>query len=280
MGESFQEGQEFMTSMFELDLAAEAVAAKLRRAEQSRVACSPVKEELAAGGVSSAYRVQQINVALRLLSGRRLIGHKIGLTSPAVQKQLGVSEPDYGCLLSDMVLGDGGTLPLGRLLQPKAEAEIALVLGQDLDMPDPNIADVMRATALVFPAIEIVDSRISDWKISLLDTIADNASSGMFVLGTPGIKPEGFAFSSCSMKMTVDGNLVSEGSGASCMGSPLNAAAWLATCLHALNKPLRAGQILLTGALGPMVPISAGQHVRASIEGLGDVSFNVEGAPG
>ncbi|MEX0405289.1 fumarylacetoacetate hydrolase family protein [Aquibium sp. LZ166] len=252
-----------------------AVAAMLREAEDSGKPCPPILDLLPAGDVEAAYKVQQINIDHKIGSGRRLIGRKIGLTSVAVQRQLGVSEPDYGALLSDMIVGDGETIAFDRLLQPKAEAEIALILGADLDMPSPNLADVLRATAFVLPAIEIVASRIQNWKISLVDTIADNASSGMFVLGTPAIRPEGFSFGDCAMELKLNDEVVSTGSGRACMGNPLNAAAWLAAQMHALGTPLRAGEIIMTGALGPMTVVGPSSKVFASIENLGTVSFNM-----
>lgn len=255
----------------------EDAARRLREAENSSAQCAPITDMLSAGDLGAAYAVQQLNIDRRIGRGERLIGRKIGLTSLTVQRQLGVSHPDYGALLSEMIVGDGETLSPYRLLQPKAEAEIALVLGADLTMPSPNVADVLRATALVMPSIEIVDSRIKDWKISLIDTIADNASSAFFVLGSPAIHPAGFDFSGCAMEMTVNDVLVSKGDGRACMGSPLNAAAWLARRMQELGTPLLKGDIVMTGALGPMQSVSAGDRVAARFVGLGTVSFNLGG---
>ena len=184
--------------------AIEEAARRLRDAKMTGAQCEPVSSLLSGQDIEAAYAVQQLNVERRIARGQRLIGRKIGLTSMAVQRQLGVSQPDYGALLSDMIVGDGATLPPEGLLQPKVEAEVALVLGSDLDLDEPNVADVLRAVAFVLPAIEIVDSRIRDWKISLVDTIADNASSARFVLGTPAIRADGFDFAGCVMEMTIN----------------------------------------------------------------------------
>ena len=252
-----------------------AVAAEaLWQAEKKATPCAPIQEHLKDYGLDAAYAVQQANIERRLAGGSRLIGHKIGLTAKAVQAQMGVDQPDYGTLLSDMIVGDGGIISSVRVLQPKIEAEIAFILGDDLDIAQPNAADVLRATVFIAPAIEIVDSRIADWNITLLDTIADNASSGLLVLGAPVISPLGFDFSNCAMEMTLNGQTVSAGTGAACMGSPVNAVAWLAEKMRANGTPLRAGQIILSGALGPMAPVTGKAVVQASIGGLGHVSVS------
>lgn len=250
-------------------------ADRLWQAEETGSTCEPVRDLLADGGADAAYRVQQINTDRKRKAGLRLIGRKIGLTSFAVQKQLGVDEPDFGALLSDMILGDGCALPPGRILQPKAEAEIAFLLGSDLDVAMPNVADVLHATACVMPAIEIVGSRVSNWDIRLVDTIADNASSGMFVLGTPARSPLGVDFTGCAMEMRLDDRVVSSGSGAACMGNPLNAVAWLAGRMQAMGQPLRAGEIILSGALGPMFALEQSGRITAEISGFGCVSFTI-----
>ncbi|MEQ8694320.1 MAG: fumarylacetoacetate hydrolase family protein [Gammaproteobacteria bacterium] len=250
-----------------------AVAETLRRAQADRTPCAPVRDRIADADIDAAYAIQQMNIDARIADGQRLIGRKIGLTSPAVQAQLGVDQPDYGALLSDMVLPENGRLHLDDILQPKAEAEIAFILGDGLDMKMPTVVDVLRATQFIAPAIEIVGSRIANWDIRLCDTVADNASSGMFVLGSPVRKPEGFDFTGCGMRMYADDNLVSEGSGRACLGNPLNAVAWLAARMQAMGAPLRGGEVILSGALGPMSPLSTPCHIRAEIEGLGTVAF-------
>ena len=249
------------------------VAERLRAAEASGVPCAPVRDLLPEGDVAAAYRVQTENVGRRIAAGARLIGRKIGLTSRAVQMQLGVDQPDYGALLSDMVVEDGGRLAQSRVLQPKAEAEIAFVLDRDLDMEAPNVADVLRATAYVLPSIEIVGSRIADWNIRLADTVADNASSAMFVLGTPARRPADFDFTGCEMQMTIGEETASTGAGRACLGNPLNAVVWLAARMQEIGTPLKAGEIVLSGALGPMVALVAPGRVAAEIAGLGRVSF-------
>lgn len=249
-------------------------ADRLWAAAQAGTPCSPVRDLLASGDVAAAYRAQQINIDRRIADGRaRVVGRKIGLTSAAVQAQVGVDTPDYGVLLSDMVVDDGGILEAGRLLQPRAEAEICLVLGTDLDMPFPTQADVLRATEYVLPSIEIVDSRVENWDISIVDTIADNASCGAFVLGTPARRPADIDFAHCEMTMQINGETRSTGSGRACLGNPLNAAVWLARVMYDLGTPLRAGEIVLTGALGPLVPVVEGDQVEATISDLGSVLF-------
>lgn len=251
-------------------------AAALWTAQESGQPCAPLRESLAVHGVEAAYRVQELNIARRLNRTVRPVGRKIGLTSAAVQKQLGVNEPDFGLLLSDMVVPDGGVMAAGAVLQAKAEGEIAFVLGADLDLPAPTAADVLRATAFIMPAIEIVGSRIMNWDISLIDTVADNASSGMFVLGSPSRAPIGFDFADCAMQMTFDGTPVSTGTGRACLGNPVNAVAWLAGRMHSLGAPLRAGEVILSGALGPMAAPPPGTTIEVSISGLGKATFALE----
>lgn len=184
-------------------------------------------------------RLEQLNIEKNLAAGKRTIGRKIGLTSPAVQKQLGVGHPDYGTLLSDMIIGDGLSLRDGEIIQPRAEAEIAFILGRDIETPHPNVSDVLRATEYLAPAIEIVGSRIANWDIRLLDTVADNASSGRLVLGSPARKPDGMDLNSAAMEMGIAGEVKSTGTGRARLGSPLNAVAWLAGVMSLLGAPLR-----------------------------------------
>ncbi|MFG2820901.1 2-keto-4-pentenoate hydratase [Kitasatospora sp. NPDC048365] len=248
-------------------------AERLTEAARTLTPCAPVRDLFAGGGdLEAAYAVQQLNVRRALGSGRRLVGRKIGLTSVAVQRQLGVDRPDFGALFADMAVPDGGEVPTGRLLQPKVEAEVALVLGHDLPDRDCTVADVLRAVDVALPALEIVDSRIADWDISLVDTVADNASCGLYVLGTTPVPIEAVDLGAVTMTMTRGGRTVSEGSGADCLGSPLNAAAWLAAALAERGDPLRAGDLVLTGALGPMSPASPGDEFEARISGLGSVA--------
>lgn len=233
---------------------------------------APVREELS--GIEAAYAVQLAQVRRWTEAGRRIAGRKIGLTSTAVQRQLGVDEPDFGHLFADMVFGDNQELPVSRLQQPKVEAEVALILGRDLTAEDTSVADLIDAVAWVMPAVEIVSSRIADWKINILDTVADNASSGLVAVGGPARRLDGLDLAGCAMTLRVNGVQVSAGSGRDCLGHPLNAAAWLARRSVGLGHPLRKAELILTGALGPMAAVAPGDRVEAEIGGLGAISLN------
>ncbi|QOC93410.1 2-keto-4-pentenoate hydratase [Micromonospora craniellae] len=247
--------------------------------------CAPVRDLIVADdttvAVELAYRVQRRMVEQRVAAGAHLVGRKIGLTNPRVQAQLGVDQPDFGALFDDMVCPPDSTVDLGRLLQPKIEAEIAIVLGVDL-VTSPrsapiSAADVVAATDHVLPALEIVDSRIAGWDIGIVDTIADNASSGLFVLGRDKVMVDSVDLAAVEMTMTSDGRVVSTGCGADCLGSPLAAVAWLANAVGDLGEPLRAGEVVLSGALGPMVPVTPGATFSADITGVGQVSVSFSG---
>lgn len=247
------------------------LAARLREAGETGNATAPIRDEIAAGDVAAAYAIQQANTDHWLASGRRLMGRKIGLTAKAVQRQLGVDEPDFGMLFADMALGDGEEVGLSRVMQPKVEAEVALVLGRDLTAADCSLAEVISATAYALPAIEIVGSRIRNWDIRLVDTIADNASSGLFVLGAEPKSLRGLDLRLAGMCMELRGEPVSLGAGAACLGNPLNAAVWLARKMVAVGHPLVAGDVIMTGALGPMVAAAPGDVIDVRIGGLGSV---------
>jgi 2-keto-4-pentenoate hydratase len=249
----------------------QSVASRLREAAERGVAIAPIRDEIAEGGVAAAYAVQQANTDHYLKQGRRLVGRKIGLTSKSVQKQLGVDSPDFGMLFADMALCDGDEVAAGRVMQPKAEAEVALVLERDLTHAGITITDLISAVAYVLPAVEIVGSRIEKWNIKLLDTIADNASSGLFALGAEPRKLDGLDLRLCGMVMERMGEPVSVGAGASCLGHPLNAALWLARTMVEVKSPLRAGDIVMSGALGPMVGVSPGDVLDTRINGVGSV---------
>ena len=233
--------------------------------------CAPVREFLPEGALDLAYAAQEINTGRGLEKGRRLVGRKIGLTSLAVQKQLGVNQPDYGMLFDDMAIPDGWEIGRKQLIQPKVEAEVAFVLDRDLDQERITIADVIRAVAFALPAIEVVDSRIADWKIGILDTIADNASSGLYVLGATPRKLQHLNLRAAGMVMESAGEPVSVGAGAACLGDPLSAMLWLAKTMARVGRPLKAGDTVLSGALGPMAPVKWGDVFEARIEGLGSV---------
>lgn len=253
------------------DALIDSLAIRLRNAYRAYEPIAPIRNELASGGVEAAYAVQLRNTAHWLVEGRRAIGRKIGITSEAVQRQLGVDQPDFGTLFDDMRLSDGEAVPLRFVLQPRIEAEVAIVLGRRIASPVASYAEVEAAIDHLLPALEVVGSRIAGWDISLLDTIADNASSGMLVLGTTPVSPKGIDLAAAGMTLQVDGQLVSQGSGAACLGHPYNAALWLARRMALEGTPLEAGDIVMTGALGPMVDLRPGARAVAQIEGLGSV---------
>ena len=253
-----------------------AVAEQLRAVYESGTPIPPIKDSIASA--DEAYAVQELNTSYWADSGRRLVGRKIGLTSLAVQRQLGVDQPDYGMLFADMAVDDGAEVAAGRLIQPKVEAEIAFVLGDDLPHPDTTPAEVLRAIDVAVAAIEIVDSRIADWQISFFDTVADNGSSGLYVLGSQPVSLAAFDPIECGMVIERAGEPVSVGAGSACLGSPVSASAWLARTMAAAGRPLRAGDTILSGALGPMVVAEPGDVFEARISGLGSVSISFEGA--
>lgn len=256
------------------DASVSLVANDLQQAEGQRKQIPPVVGRLGGGNVVAAYEVQAELTRRRLASGSRLVGRKIGLTSAAVQQQLGVNEPDFGALFADMEVEHGASVDSTSLIQPRIEAEVALVLDRGLERQDTTMAELMRAVAFAAPALEIVDSRIADWKISIVDTIADNGSSARFVLGTSIRKLTDVDLLTCGMAMTRNGNVVSVGSGAACLGHPLKAALWLVRKLAENGEPVRAGDVILTGALGPMVGASAGEVYEARISDLGSVKVS------
>jgi 2-keto-4-pentenoate hydratase len=233
---------------------------------------APLRDSLPVNDIDAAYLVQEVNTAYWEGEGRRVIGCKIGLTSLVVQKQLGVGQPDFGMLFADMAVGEGEAIAPGRVMQPKIEAEVAFILGRDLALTQPTAGDVIAAIAYVAPAFEIVGSRIAGWDIKIVDTIADNASSGLFILGGPARRLDGLDLRGAEMAMTRRGEIVSKGDGAACLGNPLNAAVWLAGEVARRGRPLRAGNVVLTGALGPMVPAVPGDTFEATISGLGTVT--------
>ncbi|MGW0707525.1 2-keto-4-pentenoate hydratase [Streptomyces sp. NPDC002643] len=254
---------------------AEAVAGAVARivtALDERRPVAPVRDLLGEHDIAAAYAVQRELTRRRLDAGAVVVGRKIGLTSPAVQKQLGVDQPDFGVLFADMDVSGEREVPSGRLLQPKAEAEIAFVLKEDLAEGDLGPEQVRAAVDYAVAALEIVDSRIADWDISLTDTVADNASSGLFVLAERGLGLDEFEPREATMRLYVGDQLVSSGNGAACLGDPLGALAWLARTAREYGEPLRAGQVILSGALGPMVPTPPGTRVRAEISSLGEVT--------
>lgn len=251
--------------------AVQQAADRLHEAARTGVPGAPIRDFLRDGDVEAAYAVQEINSQRALKAGRRLVGRKIGLTSVVVQQQMGVGQPDYGMLFADMARGDAEDIALADVLQPKVEAEIAFVFGRDLDDDRLTVADLMRAIEFALPAIEVVGSRIANWDIKITDTIADNASSGLYVLGSRPVKLDAFDPRLCGMVVEKAGEPMSVGAGAACMGSPLNAALWLAKVMARAGYPLRAGDTILSGALGPMVAAQPGDVFDVRIDGLGAV---------
>ena len=255
--------------------------------------CPPVRGLLPDGDVDAAYAVQASWVADQIAAGARVIGRKIGLTNPAVQAQFGVDRPDFGVLFESMACAPGTPIDGARTLQPKIEAEIAFVLAEDLTGAMIGPAEVAAATAYVVAALEIVDSRIAGWDIGIVDTIADNGSSGLFVLGERRQGLGRLDLAECAMTLRrvasagadgagagvgsdedggSGGEVVSTGTGASILGHPLAAVAWLAAAVRDRGRPLRAGEVVLSGSLGPMVPVAPGDAFHADITGVGQVS--------
>ena len=253
-------------------------AARLSASTVDRQPCAPVRDLIGSDDLVAAYAVQDRQTEAALAAGRHLVGRKIGLTAKTVQRQLGVDRPDYGMLFADMDVPCGDEISYGELIQPKCEAEIAFILGQSLDDDRLTIADILSAIEWVLPAIEVVDSRIADWDIRITDTVADNASSGRFVLGHTVRRIDQVDLINCGMVMEKGGQVVATGAGIACLGSPLNATLWLARKMAAVGRPLCAGDIVLSGALGPMIVAGPGDRFEARIEGLGSVSVGFEGA--
>ncbi len=251
-------------------------AENIRQAYETGIACQPVRDILPENDIDAAYQVQKINNDYWVKAGRERTGFKIGLTAKAVQKQLGVDQPDFGQLFSDMAIPDGAPIPSSAVMQPKAEAEIAFMLKKSLQKKRHNAADIIAATAFILPAIEIVGSRIADWNIKIVDTVADNASSGLFVLGNSPKLLKKLDLGLCGMVMESKGEPVSSGIGMACLGHPINAMIWLADYMSALETPLGEGDIVLSGALGPMVAAKAGDVMVAKINGIGQVSAHFE----
>jgi 2-keto-4-pentenoate hydratase len=251
-------------------------ADRLREANATGKAIPPVRDLLGtATDIDAAYAVQQINTDRWIEAGRRVSGRKIGVTSKAIQHQVGVDQPDFGTLFVDTEYGDGIEIEAERLIQPRAEAEVALVLERDLDAAPHGFAQIIRAVAFALPSIEVVDSRIDNWDISIVDTVADNASCGVYVLGSRPVPLSAFDALTVPMLMTLDGMEVSTGVGSACLGNPLHAARWLADTMCRRGIPLRAGDVIMTGALGPMVPFGPGQDLVARFGDLGVVTTRI-----
>lgn len=247
-------------------------ADRLWQAWETATPVAPIRDRIGAGDVAAAYQVQEINTRRWEALGRKISGRKIGLTAKAVQAQLGVDQPDYGILFADMEVQSGEEVAAGRVLQPKVEAEVAFVISAPLVGEHLTMTTLMSSIAFALPAIEIVGSRVSNWDIRIADTVADNASSGLYVLGQTPRQLTDFDLRLCGMVMLRNGDPVSVGAGAACLGSPLNATLWLARTMAEAGRPLGPGDVVLSGALGPMVAASPGDVFEARINRLGSVS--------
>lgn len=246
---------------------------KLYNALRQRHTLSPLTETHPDMSLDTAYHISLHMLQRRLDDGERIIGKKIGLTSLAVQTMLGVDQPDFGYLTDAMAYSQGQDMPIsGQLMQPRAEGEIAFILKKDLLGPGITNADVLAATECLIPCFEVVDSRVANWQIKIQDTIADNASCGLFILGDQAVSPYKVDLATCGMVVEKNGRIISTGAGAAALGSPVNCVTWLANKLGELGIALKAGEVILSGSLVPLEPVQAGDYMSVSIGGIGNAS--------
>jgi 2-oxopent-4-enoate/cis-2-oxohex-4-enoate hydratase len=246
---------------------------ELYEALRGQFTVAPLTDRYPELSLEDAYAVSRQLLARRLADGETVVGKKIGVTSRAVQLMLNVHQPDFGFLTDAMVFNSGDDLPISDLLiQPRAEGEIAFMLKRDLSGPGVTCADVAAATEGVMPCFEIVDSRIEDWKISIQDTVADNASCGLFVLGNALVPLDRVDLATCGMVLEKNGEIVATGAGAAALGSPLNAVAWLANTLGGFGIGLSAGEVILSGSLAALVSVKPGDSMSMRIGGIGGAS--------
>ena len=250
----------------------EAAALALRTAEETRQVIGPLTDTYPGIDVVDAYEIQLVNIRKRVAEGAQIRGHKVGLSAKAMQQMLGVHEPDYGHLLDDMFVDEGSSIPASRFCQPRAEIEVAFVLGARLEGPGVTVADVVRATDYVLPSIEIVDSRLADWKIKIQDTIADNASSAALVLGGRPTKLTDVDPALIGATLRKNGEIVETGCSGAVLGNPVIAVAWLANKVAQFGVALEPGNVIMPGSCTRMIPVAAGDHVRADFDGLGHVA--------
>ncbi len=250
----------------------EGLAAELYRALVGRHTVPPLRERGLDLTIDDAYAISLGILARRERAGERVIGKKIGVTSAAVQDMLGVHQPDFGFLTDRMQVQDGATVQMVSMIQPRAEAEIALILRRALRGPGVTPAAVLDATAQIAACFEIVDSRIANWDIRIVDTIADNASCGVFVLGAERVDPRGYDLAALRARVAKNGAPLSQGLGSAVQGSPLASVAWLANTLGGYGVSLNAGEIILSGSLVPLEPARAGDRFRVELEGVGSAS--------
>lgn len=251
-----------------------ALAKQLQEAEKNKQSLKGLTNDEIKLTLEEAYQIQLINIDAKLEAGNTIVGKKIGLTSKVMQELLGVGQPDYGHLLDNMVVENGSEVAIDSLLQPRVEGEIAFILKDDLIGPNITSTDVLLATDYVVPAIEVIDSRIKDWKINIYDTIADNASSGLFVLGGQPHKVNEVDLETIGLVLYKNGKVINSGVGAAVLGHPANSVAWLANKLHELNIPLQAGEVILSGALSGAVDVQAGDHIKVRLAQIGDVDIH------
>ena len=249
-----------------------ALAAELETARVTATPIEPLTTRHPGLTVDDAYAIQQIGISTRLDAGSRVVGHKIGLSSKAMQEMLGVDEPDYGHLLDDMVIATGGAVAAGRLCQPRVEVEVAYVLKTQLPTSGCTVADVARCTEYVAASIEIIDSRIADWNIKLADTIADNASSARIVLSPTMIRPDDLDLATLGATVRINGQTVGSGAAGAVLGHPSIAVAWMANKLGSLNVETSPGDIVLPGSCTKAFDVVPGDLVECRFDELGPVS--------
>ena len=247
-------------------------ADKLLVASKTFEACGPITEIVKDISIEEAYAIQNLNATRRMQDGAKKIGAKIGLTAKKVQEQLGVDQPDYGFLFDDMLVKSGERIALNKLMQPKIECEIAFILSDSIEEKVDSIDALRSKIEKACITLEIAESRIADWNIKIEDTIADNASAGHFVLSENYFKLEEIDLLNCKMELKYNGIVESKGVGKNCLGSPLNAVAWLANMMIEMENPLQKNDIVLSGALGPMINVDGPGEFVGEIEGLGKTS--------
>jgi 2-keto-4-pentenoate hydratase len=248
------------------------LADELWDADRAATPVAPLAERHPDLDLQDAYAIQTINIQRRTTAGQRVIGRKVGLTSRPMQEMLGVDEPDFGVLTDEMIVEDGDLIPLDRLVQPRVEAELAFVMERDLAGPGVTTGVALAAIAGALPAVEVVDSRVADWKITLVDTVADNASSGLVVLGGRMRRVEDLDLRLLGVAVSRHGELVDTGAGAAALGNPARCVAWLANTLGRFEAGLKAGDVVLPGAVHRMVPVRPGDVFRAEFAHLGAVT--------
>lgn len=254
----------------------EELAADLARAERTRTALDPLTAGHPGIDVVDAYEIQLINIRRRVAAGARVVGHKVGLSSAAMQAMMGVDEPDYGHLLAEMEVVEDVPVPAGNYLYPRVEVEVGFILADDLPGSGCTEDDVLAATAAFVPAIELIDSRIRDWKIALCDTIADNASSAGFVLGSQRVSPKDIDICAIDAVLTRNGEVVAEGRSDAVLGNPVTAVAWLARKVDSFGVRLKAGDIVLPGSCTRAIDVRGGDEFLAEFDGLGSVRLSFE----